>query len=196
MKFKFFLFLVLNFHLLARSQIQIGIKITGLAFHPKPLNSDLYQRKLDKTGHFVINRGILFTVQANVWKCVGIGFAQAFMPQDCADKRLGASQIGVSLLGNLNNQHSFSGIFGPIIFYRQSWKSISNYQDDGLFKDSRNKALQYKFVWYGGHLEYTYWFSKQAGLAVNVLPGIPMIFELSPGVNFRNLPTGKISSPK
>lgn len=178
------IFLVVFTHI-GFSQVVFGVKITGLAYHPRPVNGSIFRGKLDKKGHFVINGGMALTAQYYANKNLGIGIGQVIMPQDCGGKWFGASQIGLALKHDLSPNHSVHGVFGPMVFYRQNWADIAGYKDDVFFKKSKNLSTQYKFVWYGVNFEYTYWYANQTGVAFNLLPGIPEVFEFSAGMNFR-----------
>jgi hypothetical protein len=159
----------------------VGVQYTGLAFHPK-----LYRGKLDRKGHFVMNGGLSFSASYFVNKNVGFRVNQTVMPQDCGGKWFGASQAGVVLRKDFTANDTGLLTMGPIFFYRQNWADLPDYQDDSFFRKSKNQRLQYKFVWHGGHVEYTRWLNGRSGVTVNLLPGIPEIFELSTGMSFRN----------
>jgi hypothetical protein len=167
------------------SQLVFGVKVTGLAFHPRPINGSIFRGKLDKKGHLVINGGMALTAQYYANQNVGVGIGQVIMPQDCGGKWFGASQIGLALKYDLTPNHSINGVFGPMVFYRQNWADIAGYKDDVFFKKSKNLSTQYKFVWYGVNFEYTYWYANKTGVSFNLLPGIPEVLEFSAGMSFR-----------
>jgi hypothetical protein len=165
-----------------------GVKFTGLAIHPKkkPSNGEIYKWKLDKLGRFVLNRGITFTANVQLWKFLGVGVGQTIMPFDCGGKWAGASQIGIAFLGNFGEKHSLNGIVGPTVFYRENWALLPNYTGDDFYKITKNNKIQYKTIWYAGNLEYTYWNTKNIGVSLNLLPGFPELLEISSGISTRN----------
>lgn len=164
-------------------KFSVGVKYMGLTTHlKKSLHPQIYKRKFDKGGHVVINHGLILNFEYFVSDRAAIRLSQALVPFDCANKFLGATQLGISygrFIAQSSNEIRI--VAGPIHFYRRSWKDIDGYKDDGLFRLSKNGKWQTKFVWYGGEIEYNYWLNQNQAFSLNWLPGVPELFTFSPG---------------
>lgn len=172
--------------------LMIGLKITGLTIHLKnEENAPLYKWKIDHRGHFVFNGGISFTADIQLYEWVGLKVTQSFIKYDCAGKTAMMSHIGVNFGGHGttigNSNHGFSGSIGPMLFIRESWKDLPGYvHDEGLFGPLTEQKWTKKFLPIGGQFECNYFYNRHQGVSMNILPGVPDIIILSPGMSFRN----------
>lgn len=160
----------------------------GLAFHPKKSSHpQLYKNRLDNNGHFVITKGVALTFDYNINKEFNLRFSQAVLFGDCANKTAGMTQLGFNVIYPIiENKHLLSACFGPMLFYRKNWNGLPGYVDENLFKQTKNKQTQYKFVWYGIHGDYNFAINNREYLSVSVLPGIPELIAIAPGVVYKS----------
>lgn len=191
MKKTVFLFLIL-FQLSAFAQnVCIGIKYTGITIHPKhENNAPLYKAKMDKKGHFVFNGGLTFTLDIKIHEWLGFKFTQSFVKYDCAGKTALMTHLGANFGGHGTtfgaSNHGLSGSVDPMLFIRESWKNLPGYvHDEHLFGPLTDKKWTTKFLFVGGQFEYNYFYNAHEGISVNVLPGIPDLIAISPGISFR-----------
>lgn len=175
----------------AAQNFLFGIKFTGLTIHPKhENNAHLYKWKLDEKGHFVLNGGISITVDIKLQDWFGLKFAQSFVRYDCGGKTAIMSHIGANFGGHGTtfgeSNHGLSGSIGPMLFIRESWKDLDGYvHDENLFGPLTSKKWTTKFLPIGGQFEYNYFFSPNHAISVNILPGVPNIIAISPGISVR-----------
>ena len=176
---------------LSGAQFTFGVKISGLAFHPqKELNEKNYRWKLDKKGHFVAFVGISFTSAYYFNDYIGIKTAHTLMPFDCAGKFSLVNHIGIDIhdrvIGWKNDEHRFSASFGPLWYFRRGWTELEDYEPEtGFMKPCKNPKWERKFVWYGGQIQYDYYFKENQALSVNFFPGHPYIYSFGIGETFR-----------
>jgi len=161
----------------------IGIKYMGLTTHlKKSAHPHIYKRKFDKSGFAVLNHGLVLNFEYFLAQNTSLKLSQALIPFDCANKFLGATQMGVSygrFIAQSPNEIRITA--GPIFFYRKSWKDLDGYVDDGLFSLNKNQKWQTKFVWHGGEIEFNHWYNENSAFSLNWMPGIPELFTFAPG---------------
>ncbi len=171
--------------------ITVGIKIGGIGYHPKTDGNEQYYRyKLNKKGNINWFKSVTFCLAYNFNEWVGIKAVQTILVRDCADKFAGVSHIGINvtdrIVGWKNEQHRGSFSFGPLFYYRKNWNQIAGYTTDTDFiKLAKNKIWERKLVWYGGQIQYDYYFYTSNAFSVNVLPGYPYIYAISAGYTNR-----------
>lgn len=180
--FCFFMFI-----LVAQLQAQwfVGLKLVGLSIHFKQSpHPHLFLHKLDKNGHFVLNYGLAVTLEYRFHPYMAVKFDQAFL-SDCAGKFAGASLLTFRTQAQLGKFGEGTIGMGPFFYYRRSWQNLEGYVDTGLFRTSKNKRWETKFVWHGGEVEHNYPITPQMDLSTNILPGIPVLFVVTPGLRWR-----------
>jgi hypothetical protein len=166
------------------AQFFLGVKFTGLSFHPgKNLNAQLYQHTLGKKKRVAMNFGIALTAEYKFNRYISVKLDQAAF-RDCAGKFAGMTMINLRYTQNLGVLGEGSIGFGPFFFYRKSWKCFEGYCDENYFKYSRNEKWQTKFVWYGGELEHDYPLNDSTDISTNFFPGIPVVYVVASGVRF------------
>jgi len=176
----------------AQSGFSIGIRFMGLAFHPKKSpHPQLYKSRIDRNGHWVITTGLAVAVNYHLNNEVSLRFSQALLTNDCANKNAGMTQLGLNISYPFdNNKQELSACFGPMFFYRKSWNNLPGYIDEGLFKLSPGGKNQYKFVWYGIYGDYSIALNTRNAVSFSVLPGIPELIAIAPGMTYRIKPQG------
>lgn len=157
----------------------------GITFHPgKNTNAQFYDLSIGKKKRFVLNAGLAFTVEYMFYPNFSVKLDQAVF-RDCAGKFAGMTMLNLRYTADLGKLGSGSGGLGPFFFYRKSWTDFDGYNDEGFFRLSSNGKWQTKFVWYGGELEYNYPLTETIDISTNLLPGIPVVYALTPGIRYR-----------
>lgn len=177
----FFILLVLNSPSWAQSAL--GVKFFGLSIHPDgDPNAFLMPRKLDKDGVLVLNLGAEITYEKFLVRDdFSVKAVQAFY-SDCAAQPGGFTHVGLRGKILKKNRSSVYGGIGPTLIYRKNWGLLADYEDPGYFAGKEDGELQYKFLWYGGELEYSYRVSDKLILAASFIPGYPKLMSLALGV--------------
>ena len=168
------------------AQRNLGFKYFGLSVHPKgDPNAPLMPLNPDKKGYLVFNLGGMLSYE-QFWKPQKYSFKviQALYT-DCAALLGGFTHIGVRALIFQNKRHSLNTGFGPTIIYRRNWHQLPGYQDSGFFKGTPRSAWQYKFIPYGGEIEYNYQLTEKIDFSTTFVPGYPSLISLSFGVRYR-----------
>ncbi|MCH7516084.1 MAG: hypothetical protein IIB08_02975 [Bacteroidetes bacterium] len=81
------------------------------------------------------------------------------------------------------NKHSILTGLGPTLIFRRNWHSkFDNYINSGYFKGNKDVFWQYKFLWYGGEIEYYYQLNENLEFSVGFIPGYPKFMSLSFGI--------------
>lgn len=170
----------------------IGLKVSGLAFHPKPSpHASLYADKKDAAGQWVHVGGVMITAEWELWPGrAAISVAQGLL-LDCANQWAGYTHVGVRGVVR-HGVHTLSAGIGPSWFYRKSWANLPGYVDEGLFR--QRGGWQHSFYWYGGYAEYDLALNNQQSLTANLIPGWPEIFLFSGGIKQR-VGTSPIAHP-
>lgn len=173
--------------ILVFGQDNITAKFFGLSVHPDgDLNADNMPTKIDKNGVLVINLGMYFGYEHFVHKDkLSYKVIMAYY-SDCGGLFSGLVHVGFR--GVIVNQKRFSinGGIGPTFIYRRSWYSkFENYINSGFYTGNETDFWQYKFLWYGGELEFNYKINDAIDLSATFIPGYPKLLALSFGVRYR-----------
>lgn len=172
------------------SQFTFGVKIGGLALHQQKVSPNYYSWSIDKKGHWVGYLGVSFTAGYQFNEYLGVKVIQTVLPYDCAGKFSGITHFGIDffdrIVGWENDNHRLSASFGPLFYYRKNWKEVPNYYEDTDFmKTGKNEKWERKFVWYGGQVQYDYYFDSNRAVSTNFLPGYPYIYTFMTGIEVR-----------
>ncbi|MCL2294653.1 MAG: hypothetical protein FWC36_07295 [Spirochaetes bacterium] len=170
---------------LSAQQYRVGITITGLSIHPRGANNAHLQRfGLDKRGVFVFNPGIAFSFEYFLFRDIfSIKFVQALYV-DCAAQLGGFTHIGMRHKIFNNEVHSLYGGLGPTFIFRRSWHRLDGYMDEleVFFRGGPEHNWQWRFIWFGGELEYNYSINDEIDLSLMVVPAVPFNIFLAPGI--------------
>lgn len=174
----------------AYGQFTVGVKIGGLAFHQQKVSPNYYSWSIDKKGHWVGYLGFSVTAGYQFNEFVGVKLIQTVLPYDCAGKFSGITHVGIELqdriIGLDMDRHNFSTSIGPLFYYRKNWRDVPNYyEDEGFMKTGKNKAWERKFIWYGGQIQYDWFWNDRSAVSTNFLPGYPYIYTFMTGVQTR-----------
>ena len=165
-----------------------GFQVIGLSYHlKKSKHAHLFKGKITRNGRLMVNGGILFTIRYYAKPNWGMQFSQAIVAYDCSGRFLGMSHLGVFARKNelWNSPNAVNISFGPMFFYRQNWALLPGYVNEGLFDISKNQRWMTKFVWHGGMLSYQHRISPGQYFQLDVLPGIPEVISIGPGMTFQ-----------
>ncbi len=132
-------------------------------------------------------RSVTFCFSYNLSPFIGIKAVQTLLINDCTGHFAGISHIGINFYDDIVNfkseVHHGSFSFGPLFYYRRNWNKMEGYKTDEHFiHRSKNNVWERKFVWYGGQIQYDYYFNKHQAFSVNILPGYPYIYAISAGI--------------
>jgi hypothetical protein len=172
---------------IGKSQFTFGVKIGGLAFHQRKVSPNYYKLSIDKKGHWVGYLGVSLTAGYQFNPYLGIKVIQTLMPYDCAGKFSGITHLGIDMhdriVGFENEKHRLSASFGPLFYYRKNWNKVpSYYEDDGFMKKGKNTAWERKFIWYGGQIQYDFYFNEKQAVSTNFFPGFPYVYTFMTGI--------------
>ncbi|MGB0166675.1 MAG: fatty acid desaturase [Luteibaculum sp.] len=167
------------------AQHNFGFKYFGLSIHPSgDEQADLMPHRLDDNGVLVMNFGGIISYQKYFLSdLLSFKVAQGIY-SDCGGMLSGHTHIGFRATFLQRGRHSALLGFGPTFIYRRNWNKKPDYEPTGIFKESGD--LQYKFVFYGGEVEYNYQVNEKFDLSIHFLPGYPIVMSL--GVGFRYWP--------
>lgn len=187
-------FVFFGVHAAQGQRVVLGIRYSGLAIHPKyNKNASIYKGKIDRKGFLVINRGLTLVVDVHVHKAFGVKLTQTLLFSDCAGKLASMSHVGVNVGGPAyrlgHGKHALSASIGPMFFLRRTWHDVLGYRHDNHWlQESEDKRWARKLLWVGGQLEYNYYFNDHQSFSTNVLPGLPDVIHLSPGLSMAKKP--------
>jgi hypothetical protein len=170
-----------------RGQDNLGLKFFGLSIHPKGEidNAEIMPLNPDGKGYFVMNLGGMICYEHFISKdLLSIKAIQALY-SDCAARFGGFTHFGFRVKIFRINRHSLYGGLGPTLIYRRNWMEITGYVNPKRFKGEINDKWQYKFVWYGAELEYSYSINKRFDIATTFVPGYPNLMSLSLGIKYK-----------
>jgi len=169
------------------SQDNFSAKFFGFSFHPDgDVNADNMPTKVDKNGVLVVNIGVYLGYEKFVFKDkLSIKTATAFY-SDCGGLFSGLVHVGFRGVIVQFDKFSINGGLGPTFIYRRSWYSkFDDYVNSGFYNGNETHFWQYKFLWYGGELEFNYKLNDRLDLSTTFIPGYPKLLELSFGVRYR-----------
>ncbi len=183
--FLYSIFIILVVNSQSSAQSAVGVKFFGLSIHPNgDPNAFLMPRKLDKEGVFVVNLGAEITYEKFLVRDdFSLKAVQAFY-SDCAAQPGGFTHLGLRGKILKRSRSAVYGGIGPTLVYRKNWGLLAGYEDPGYFAGREDASLQYKFLWYGGELEYSYRVSDKLRFAISFIPGYPKLMSLAVGATF------------
>ena len=180
-----FIFLLLD--LASFSQDNFALKYFGFSFHPDgDVNAAHMPTKLDRNGFLVMNIGMLFGYETFVHKDKLSLKTVGAIYSDCAGLFSGLIHFGFRGVILEKKRFSINGGLGPTFIFRRSWYSkFDDYVNSGFYKGNETDFWQYKFLWYGGELEFNYKLNDVLDFSTTFIPGYPKLLELSMGVRYR-----------
>jgi len=175
---------------IAFSQFSIGVSFSGISYHQGNVNTKPFKWKISKNGKLTgfVSVSLLASYQFNNY--IGIKIIQNFAISDCAGKFAGITHIGIDLhddiIGWESQKSQFSMTFGPFWYYRKNWLQEKEYtHKEGFLKLSKDNIWEHKFIWYGGVIEYSYYFNQHNALTFSLLPAIPYLYTFGIGTKYK-----------
>ncbi len=187
MKKTFLLMLCLVCSTVLFGQDNVTAKFFGLSFHPDgDVNADNMPTKIDKNGFIVVNLGLYFGYEKFFHKDkLSFKVINAYY-SDCGGLFSGLLHVGFRGVILDKGRFSINGGLGPTFIFRRSWYSkFDNYINSGFYNGNETDFWQYKYLWYGGELEFNYRLNKHIDLSTTFIPGYPKLLALSVGVRYR-----------
>jgi hypothetical protein len=171
---------------LAPSRFAIGLKYTGLTYHPGGgENEEHYKRSLDSKDFWVLQVGAQADVDYIVNRFFYIRAANALY-RDCSDLWAGFHHIGFRANWDATERLSLRIGVGPTFLWRQNWfGKVKGYTKDSFFGPATGGSFQDAFIWYGGDgdVEWRAW--DKVSLLYSVIPGYPEVIQNSVGLRYR-----------
>ena len=169
------LFSLLFCSLLWANKQYFSLQFMGLTYHPSGgIFTELYPRAFDDEAYFVANIGAVAKYDIyldNKW------FIRSLVSlyKDCADVLAGHLHIGIRREFLNIGKHSFNLGLGPTFLFRQDWHRFEQYNDDIFFGDRVSGDYQYRFLLYGGEIEYNYQINDNIDFQYSIIPGFPSV---------------------
>lgn len=169
------------------TQDNVSVKFFGFSFHPDgDVNADNMPTKIDKNGVVVINLGMIGAYETFVHKDKLSLKTAVAMYSDCGGLFSGLFHVGFRGVIYKGKRFSVNGGLGPTFIFRRSWYSkFDDYVNSGFYDGNETDFWQYKFLWYGGELEFNYKIIDDLDFSVTFIPGYPKLLGLSVGVKYR-----------
>lgn len=159
-----------------------SIQAVGLTFHPGGgTQPDLYPRRLDDGGWWVVQLGAAASYDVEPWTYFGIRAKTAWY-RDCADKPQMFFHLGVRGWIHKGENWSVHGGFGPTLVMRKDWQNLPGYAPNGFFGDDTWRGWQHRFLWYGGEFDLMRRLDDRTQLAISMVPGFPWAITTMIGV--------------
>lgn len=187
MKKGVFVFLLLFSSVIGFSQDNFTAKFFGFSFHPDgDVNADNMPTKVDKNGVLVVNLGMYFGYEKFFHEDkLSFKVVNAYY-SDCGGLFSGLIHVGFRGVIFQKKRFSINGGVGPTFIFRRSWYSkFDDYINSGFYNGNETDFWQYKFLWYGGELEFNYKLNDALDLSGTFIPGYPKLLALSFGVRYR-----------
>ena len=169
------------------AQNNFTLKFFGLSFHPDgDVNADNMPTKIDRNGVAVVNLGMYFGYENFFHKDKLSAKVVTAIYSDCGGLFSGLVHIGFRGVILDTKRFSINGGICPTFIFRRSWYSkFDDYVNSGFYRGNETDFWQYKFLWYGGELEFNYKLNEVLDLSTTFIPGYPKLLELSFGVRYR-----------
>ena len=187
----YILFLAFFVSQMVYSQFSVGISLSGIGYHQGNTKTEYFKWKLSKNGKLAGFASISFYLSYQFNDYIGIKAFQSLIFKDCIGHFSGITHIGIDfhddIIGWKNPKSQFSATFGPFWYYRKNWLKEERYiHVKGFLKLSENKKWEHKFVWYGGQIDYSYFYNSHNALTLNFLPAYPYLYTFGIGTKFKN----------
>ena len=169
------------------SQDNFTAKFFGFSFHPDgDINAENMPTKIDENGVLVVNLGMYLGYENFFHKDKLSYKAVTAFYSDCGGLFSGLLHVGFRGVIYQNGNFSVNGGLGPTFIFRRSWYSkFDDYVNSGFYNGNETDFWQYKFLWYGGELEFNYKLNNSLDFSTTFIPGYPKLLELSVGIRYR-----------
>ena len=156
----------------------------GLTFHPGGgTQPDLYPRKLDDGGWWVVQLGGALAYDLEPWRSFGFR-AKAAWYRDCADRPQIFLHLGVRGWILRRNTWGINGGLGPTLVMRRDWQGLPGYTTSTFFGTDTWNGYQHKFIWYGGEFDLWRKVGDHTELGASLIPGFPWAITTLVGLRY------------
>lgn len=151
----------------------VTAQVVGLTFHPGGgTQPELYPRKLDEGGWWVVQWGGAMAWDLQPWEAFGLRAKTAWY-LDCADRQQVFFHLGVRGWILRRETWGIQGGLGPTLVMREDWQDLPGYRSNGFFPDETWRGWQHRFLWYGGEFDVWKRLTRRSELGVSLIPGFP-----------------------
>jgi hypothetical protein len=168
----------------APERFGVGLKYTGLSYHPDGGEHEGYPRKLDDAAFWVLLIGAEADADWRPYRYLYLRGSTSLY-KDCADLWAGYYHLGFRANYDLGERVGIRIGIGPTYLWRQNWlHRVEGYRRDSFFGDSTGGDFQGKFIWYGGDAEIEWKMDDRIALVYSVIPGWPEVIQSSAGFRY------------
>ena len=168
--------------LTSRERFGVGVKYTGISFHPDGGENEGYPRKIDDAAFWVLLLGAEVDADWRAHKYLYIR-ASTSLYRDCADVWAGYYHLGFRANYDIGEKVGVRIGIGPTYLWRQNWYGqVDGYTHDSFFGDASGGDFQGKFIWYGGDAEIEWKAYDKVSFVYSVIPGWPEVIQSSAGL--------------
>lgn len=166
------------------SRFGLGLKYTGLTYHPDGGENEGYPRKLDDAAFWVLLVG--GAVEAD-WRAHKFLYLRASTTvyRDCSDVWAGYYHLGFRANYDIGERVGVRIGIGPTYLWRQNWFGrVEGYRRDSFFGEPTGGDYQSAFIWYGGDAEIEWKADDRFSFVYSVIPGWPEVIQSSVGMRY------------
>lgn len=162
----------------------MGLKYTGLSYHPDGGENEGYPRQLDDEAFWVLLIGGAVEADWRPHKFLYIRAATTFY-KDCADLWAGYYHLGFRANYDIGERVGVRIGIGPTYLWRQNWfGKVKGYKRDSFFGEPTGGDFQGAFILYGGDAEVEWKADDRFSFVYSVIPGWPEVIQSSVGMRY------------
>lgn len=162
----------------------VGLKFTGLSYHPDGGENEGYPRQLDDEAFWVLLLGGEIDADWRAHKYLYIRASTSFY-KDCADLWAGYYHLGFRANYDIGERVGVRIGVGPTYLWRQNWFGrVAGYRRDSFFGEPTGGDFQGAFIWYGGDAEVEWKMDDRLSFVYSVIPGWPEVIQSSIGMRY------------
>ena len=168
----------------APERFGVGLKYTGISYHPDGGEHEGYPRKLDDAAFWVLLVGAQVDADWRPYRYLYLRGSTSLY-RDCADVWAGYYHLGFRADYDIGERVGVRVGIGPTYLWRQNWlHRVDGYHKDSFFGDSTHGDFQTRFIWYGGDAEIEWKASDRISLVYSLIPGWPEVIQSSAGFRY------------
>jgi len=150
----------------SKSQSNVSFRFSTLSVNVyDTLNTSIYKTKLIDNGILTIEPGLFFSGEVFGNDYTSAKFIQSIRIDACT-KIMSTSQILLRYRVFKKWKNTITFGIGPVLFLRQSWQSIPEYNQEGYYTNS--SSFQNSVMWFSGEIEFNKQFSKHGDLTLSL----------------------------
>jgi hypothetical protein len=168
----------------APQRFGVGLKYTGISYHPDGGEHEGYPRKLDDAAFWVLLIGTQLDADWRANRFLYLRFSTSLY-RDCADVWAGYYNFGFRANYDITDRWGVRIGVGPTYLWRQNWFGrVDGYTRDSFFGPATKGDFQGKYIWYGGDAEVEWKPYEKVSFVYSVIPGWPEVIQSSAGMRF------------